>query len=214
MGPISELVGISCMARMKISDSFSASFSILHFFTFLYQNTPRKGVQKVIKIVKLIKKSPTRSSLHLMPVKRISKVWKSYPLQSFKPISKGPSHPKKHHKLNPNWTPDLQFVNQMGTEKKCKKQAANKSSNSSNLSQIVYPGAGQSSAKLWLFRNFLHPGPKMGQESSRGPKRLAQGIQKVPKGFQKVAKSHEKDIQKASTRHTNAISTCLGNSIS
>ena len=53
----------------------------------------------------------------------------------------------------------------------------------------------------------------MGQESSRGLKRLAQGVQKVPKGFQKVAKSHEKDIQKASTRHPNAISKCIGNSI-
>ena len=53
----------------------------------------------------------------------------------------------------------------------------------------------------------------MGQESSRGPKKVAQGVQKVPKGFQKVAKSHEKDIQKASTRHPNAISKCIGNSI-
>ena len=53
----------------------------------------------------------------------------------------------------------------------------------------------------------------MGQESSRGPKKVARGVQKVPKGFQKVAKSHEKDIQKASTRHPNAISKCIGNSI-
>jgi hypothetical protein len=53
----------------------------------------------------------------------------------------------------------------------------------------------------------------MGQESSPGLKMLAQGVQKVPKGFQKVAKSHEKDIQKASTRHPNAISKCIGNSI-
>ena len=53
----------------------------------------------------------------------------------------------------------------------------------------------------------------MGQESSRGPKRLAQGVQKVPKGFQKVATSHEKDIQKPSTRHANAISKCIGNSL-
>ena len=52
----------------------------------------------------------------------------------------------------------------------------------------------------------------MSQESSRGPKKVAQGVQKVPKGFQKVAKSHEKDIQKASTRHPNAISKCIGNS--
>ena len=53
----------------------------------------------------------------------------------------------------------------------------------------------------------------MGQESSRGPIRVAQGVQKVPKGFQKVAKRHEKDIQKASTRHPNAIHKCIGNSV-
>ena len=53
----------------------------------------------------------------------------------------------------------------------------------------------------------------MGQESSRGPKKVAQGVQKVPKGFQNVTKSHEKDIRKASTRLPNAISKCLGNSI-
>ena len=53
----------------------------------------------------------------------------------------------------------------------------------------------------------------MCQESSRGPKNVARGVQNVLKGFQKVAKSHEKDIQKASARHANAISKCIGNSI-
>ena len=53
----------------------------------------------------------------------------------------------------------------------------------------------------------------MGQESSRGPKKVAQGVQKVPKGFQNVAKRYEKDIPEASTRHPNAISKCVGNSI-
>jgi len=53
----------------------------------------------------------------------------------------------------------------------------------------------------------------MGQESVRGPKKIARGVQKMRKGFQKVATNHEKDIQKASTRHPNAISKCIGNSI-
>ena len=53
----------------------------------------------------------------------------------------------------------------------------------------------------------------MGQESSRGPKRVARGVQKLPKGFQKVAKRHDENIQKATTRHPNAISKCIGNSI-
>ena len=76
------------------------------------------------------------------------------------------------------------------------------------LFQIGDPGGNHIST-----RNFLHPGPEMGQESSRGPKKVAQGVQKVPKGFQKVAKSHEKDIHKASTTHPNAMRKCIGNSV-
>ena len=67
--------------------------------------------------------------------------------------------------------------------------------------------------QIVISSQLVHPGPEMGQESSRGPKKVAQGVQKVPKGFQKVATSHEKDIQKASTRHPNAISKWVGNSI-
>ena len=61
-------------ARMNISDSFFECFSIFHFFTFLSQNTPRKGVQKSLKIVKINKKTLTGSSLEIIPAKNNSKV--------------------------------------------------------------------------------------------------------------------------------------------
>ena len=93
----------------------------------------------------------------------------------------------------------------MGVQKNSKKQSAKKSSTLPKWSQIGTPGSHQSSTKFQLFRNFLHPGPEMGPESSRGPKKVAQGVQKVPKGFQKVAKSHEKAIHKAPTRRPNAM---------
>ena len=93
----------------------------------------------------------------------------------------------------------------MGVQKISKKQYPKKSSTLPKWSQIGDPRGGQSSAKFQLFRNFLHPGPEMGPESSRGPKKVAQGVQKVPKGFQKVAKSHEKAIHKAPTRRPNAM---------
>ena len=67
------------------------------------------------------------------------------------------------------------------------------------------PGATKVQPNCDHFRIFLHPGPEMGQESSRGPKKVAQGVQKVPKGFQKVAKSYEKAIHKAPTRRPNAM---------
>ena len=64
--------------------------------------------------------------------------------------------------------PDLQIVRQTGTQKNNKK-TAKKSSKVRKLSQIGDPGGHQSSTKLQLVLNFLHPGPQMGQESSRGP---------------------------------------------
>ena len=68
------------------------------------------------------------------------------------------------------------------------------------------PNCGQSSICSRLFPSWARNGPR----SRPG---VAQGVQKVPKGFQKVAKRHKKDIQKATTRHPNAISKCIGNSI-
>ena len=67
------------------------------------------------------------------------------------------------------------------------------------------PGSTKVQPNCDHFRTFLHPGPEMSQESSRGPKKVAQGVQKVPKGFQKVAKSHEKAIHEAPTRRQNAM---------
>ena len=101
----------------------------------------------------------------------------------------------------------------MGVQKTTKNKPLKSRQLYQNGLKLKPPGAAKVRPNCDPFRNFLHPGPEMGQESSRGPKGVAQDVQKVPKGFQKVAKSHEKDIQKPSTRHTNAISKCIGNSI-
>ena len=74
-GPVPELVGISRIARMKIFDCLFVCFSALLFFLFFSQNRPRKGVQKVLKIITIAKKTPTRSSLEILPAKSTSKVW-------------------------------------------------------------------------------------------------------------------------------------------
>ena len=65
-----------------------------------------------------------------------------------------------------------------------------------NGPKLGTPGATKVQPNCDNFRTFLHPGPEMGQESSRGPEKVAQGVQKVPKGFQKVSKRHEKAIHK------------------
>ena len=94
---------------------------------------------------------------------------------------------------------------QNGCPKNEQKKSSKKSATLPKWSQIGAAGSHQSSAKFQLSRNFLHPGPEMDPESSRGPKKVAQGVQKVPKGFQKVAKSHEKAIQKTPARRPNAM---------
>jgi len=104
-------------------------------------------------------------------------------------------------------------VRKLRFQKNNKKQAANNSSELPKLSQIGIPGGGQIAAKVNLFGPFSILAPKWAQESSWGPKKLPKGVQKVPKGNQKVEKRREKHIQKASTRHPNAISKCIGNSI-
>ena len=73
-GPQGGLLIRSCMACLNISDSFFACFFVLHFFTFLSQNTPRTGVQKSSKIVKNDKQTLTEASLEIIPAKRTSKV--------------------------------------------------------------------------------------------------------------------------------------------
>ena len=85
--------------------------------------------------------------------------------------------------------------------------------NYQNCLKLGLRGAAKLRPKFNLFGPFSILGPKWAQESSWGPKKLPKGVQKVPKGLQKVAKRREKDIQKASTRHPNAISKCIGNSI-
>ena len=94
------------------------------------------------------------------------------------------------------------MVRKMSTQKNNKKYVTKKSWHLPKWSQIGDPGVGQSSAKLWLVRDFLHPGREMGQESSQGPQRLAQGVEKVPKrlpkGSKKIRKRHPKGFHQGS----------------
>ena len=59
-----------------------------------------------------------------MPAKATSNVWKSYSLQRFKRIFKVPRYPKKAPKLDPEWSPKLQNVRKLRTQKNDKKLTA------------------------------------------------------------------------------------------
>ena len=101
----------------------------------------------------------------------------------------------------------------MAPKKTTKNKPLKSHQNYQNNLKLGTPGATKFQHNCIFFVTFCILGPKWAQESSRGLKRLAKGVQKMPKGFQKVSKRHEKDIQKASTRHPNAISKSTGNSI-
>ena len=101
-GPHGASPGITCMACMKIFDSFFACFSILHFFTFLSQNTPERRSPNRQESYKSIKKhSPDLA-------------WKSY-LQKGSPkcenripfnvLSLFPRFPDTHKNIT-NWIPN------------------------------------------------------------------------------------------------------------
>ena len=79
-------------------------FHIPFIHIFVAKHSP-KGIQKVLKIVKIHKKTPTRSSLEIIPAKRTSKVWKSYPLQNFNPIFQGSQVPEKTSQIEPQMDP-------------------------------------------------------------------------------------------------------------
>ena len=160
MGPVPGLLGISCMACMKIFDSFFACFSTLHIFIFLSQNTTQKGGPKVLKIVKNNKKTPTRSSLEIIPAKRISKVWKSYPLQRFKLISKGPIYPKKHNKLNPEWIRNCKLWSKWALKKTSKNKSLKSHQLYQNGLKLGTPGATKVQPNSNIFVTFCTPGSK------------------------------------------------------
>ena len=101
-GRYSELAGIPPSSCMKLFHYFFVCFSIIHFFHLSVSKHPPERSRKVSKITKIYNKTSTRSSLETIPAKSSSKVLKSYPLQRFKPISKGPRYTKKHRKLDPN----------------------------------------------------------------------------------------------------------------
>ena len=133
----------------------------------------------------------------------------------FKVLSLFPRFPDTHKNIT-NWTPNGPRNCKLWEKWAPKKTTKNKPLKSHQKYQACLKLGTPGAAKvrpICIFSQLFAPGPEMGQESSRGPKRVAQGVQKVPKGFQKVAKSHEKDIHKASTRHPNAIRRCIGNSV-
>ena len=150
-GPHGVRPGITWNQSHGLHENIRLLFRLFFHTPFVHLFVPKhspKGSQKVSRIMKIYKKTSTRSSLETIPAKSTSKVWESYPLQRFKPISKGPRYTKKHRKLDPKCTPELQFVSKMGTQKNNKNKAANKSSTLPKWSQIGDPGGHQSSTKL------------------------------------------------------------------
>ena len=196
MGWYPELLGIPPSFVLDFFHSFFACFSIPHFFTFLSQNTPQKGAKKCQKAWKSTNKPPPDPAWKPYLQKASPECENRIPFNVLSLFPRVPGTPKSIT----NWIRNGPRNSKLWAKWVSKKTTKNKPLKSRQLYQkslkLGTPGAAKVRPNCDPFRNFLHPGPEMGQESSRGPKRVAQDVQKVPKGFQKVAKSHEKTNSK------------------
>ena len=172
MGEYPGLLAWSCMACMKTSDSFFACFSILHFFTFLSQNTPRKEVPKSSRIVKNDKKTLTRSSLEIIPAKRIPKCENRIPFNVLSLFPRVPGTPKSITNWTPNGPRNCKLWEKWAPKKTTKNKQLKSHQNYPNCLKLELRGGGQIAAKVQLFRPFFHPGPKMGPGVVLGSKNL------------------------------------------
>ena len=87
---------------------FRLFFHTPFFHLFVTKHSPT-GSQKVLKIVKIFKKTSTRSSLENIPAKSISKVWKSF--------QRSQVH-QKASKIGPRMDPGTAICEQNGDSKK------------------------------------------------------------------------------------------------
>ena len=154
--------------------------------------------------------------------KSTSKVWKSYPLQRFKPISKGPRYPKKHQ----NWTPNgprncnlwAKWVPKKTTKKKCWKVI--------NFIKMVSkwgPREPPKFNKIVVFSLLFAPrawnGPGVVPGSKQGRPRRPKGAKSLPKGSKKSWKRHPKAFQMQissclrPSRHRAMIGDCISHCI-
>ena len=119
-GPHGARDGISWNQSYGLHKNIRLLFRLFFHTPFFHLFVPKrcpKGSHEVWKNRQNLQKNIHPIQLGKHTCKKLPKVWKSYPLQRFKPISKGPRYPKQHHNLDPKWIPELQIVRKMGTQK-------------------------------------------------------------------------------------------------
>ena len=185
MGPISELAGITRIACMKIFDMFFACFSILHFFTFLSQNTPQKGAKKCQKAWKSTNKPPPDPAWKPYLQKASPKCENRIPFNVLSLFPKVPGTPKSIA----NWIPDGPRHCNLWANWAPKKTTKNKPLKSHQLYQnclkMGTPGATKVQPICNFFATFCTPGPKWARSRP---------------GVQKRSPEASKRCQKASKR--------------
>ena len=136
-----------------------------------------------------------------MPAKGASKVWKSYSLQRFKPMSKVPRHPKKLTRLDRKWTLKLQNVRKRRSQKNKQKPTAKMSSKGSKFCQMGLPSRGRNDPKIIKIHKFAKMDPRDVPGSKRHPKCTQKSPKRSPK---RHPKRHPKGVKQPSKRHPNS----------
>ena len=186
MGPIPELDGITRMACMKIFDYFSACFSILHSFTFLYRNTPQKGTTKCQKSSKSSKKHPPDPAWKPYLQKAPPKCENRIP---FNVLSLFPRVPgtQKTLQIGPQMDPGTAICEQNGYPKKQQKESHEKGNNltNSNWGPREPPKFNQIVTFSQLFAPRARNGPGVVPGSKKNRPRRPKDAKRLPKGSKK-----------------------------
>ena len=176
---------ISCSSCLEFSPYFFACFSILHFFTFLSQNTPQKGAKKCQKAWKSTNKPPPDPAWKPYLQKASPECENRIPFNVLSLFPKVPGIPKSIA----NWTQDGPRTCNLWANWAPKKTTKNKPLKSHQLYQNAFklgaPGATKVQPTSHFFVTFCTPGSKWSRSRP---------------GVQKRSPEASKRCQKASKR--------------
>ena len=171
MGPIPELLEITCNYRMKLFDYFFACFSILHFFTFLSQITPQNGTKKCQKSWKSTKKHPPDLACKPYLQKATPKCENRIPFNVLSLFPKVPDIPKSITNWSPNGPRNCNSWAKWLPKKTTEKTPLKSHQLYQNGLKSETPGATKVQPFSNFFATFCTPGPKWARNRPGAQKR-------------------------------------------
>ena len=213
MGPNSELVGITCMACMKIFDYvFCLFFHTPFFHLFVPKHSP-EGSQKCQKSWKSTNKPPPDLAWKPYLQKAPPKCENRIPFNVLSLFPKVPGIPKSIA----NWTQDGPRTCNLWANWVPKKTTKNKPLKSHQKQQnnlkLSTPEATKVQPNCNFFVTFCTPGPKWARSRPGVQKRSPEASKEASKRCQKASKRYQKVMKKTSKRLPQGIQMQLASAL-